>query len=179
MDEPSAHLDPLTEQVIADVILDLGRRSAVVLVAHDPAMVRLADHRIELETPQPLSPERPTAVGSERPVPVPEVGDEQAPPATFWPSTVLAALASASGVALTATAGWLIVQASTRPAVLTLLVAIVAVRTFGLARPVLRYVERLQSHDAVLRLLARRRVEVYDALVPLVPERSGRDAVDC
>ena len=91
---------------------------------------------------------------------------------------MLAALASASGVALTATAGWLIVQASTRPPVLTLLVAIVAVRTFGLARPVLRYVERLRSHDAALRLLARRRVDVYDALVPLVPGRLGKQRGD-
>jgi ATP-binding cassette subfamily C protein CydCD len=66
------------------------------------------------------------------------------------------------------------VQASTQPAVLTLLVAIVGVRTFGLARPVLRYAERLRSHDTALRLLARRRVEVYDALVPLVPGRLGK-----
>jgi len=51
--------------------------------------------------------------------------------------------------------------------VLTLMVAIVGVRTFGLARPVLRYAERLRSHDTVLRLLASRRVAVYDALVPL------------
>jgi ATP-binding cassette subfamily C protein CydCD len=86
---------------------------------------------------------------------------------------VIGALASASGVALTATSGWLIVQAASRPAVLTLLVAIVGVRTFGLARPVLRYVERLLSHDAALGLLAQRRAEVYDALVPLTPARLG------
>ena len=49
------------------------------------------------------------------------------------------------GVALTATSGWLIVQASTMPAILTLLVAIVCVRTFGIARPVLRYAERVRS----------------------------------
>ena len=48
-----------------------------------------------------------------------------------------------------------------------------AVRTFGLARPVLRYAERLVSHDAALRLLADRRAAVYDALVPLVPGRLG------
>ena len=77
-------------------------------------------------------------------------------------------------MALTATAGWLIVQASTMPPVLTLMVAIVGVRTFGLARPVLRYAERLRSHDVVLRMLAERRVEVYEALVPLVPGRLGR-----
>ena len=92
----------------------------------------------------------------------------------MWPSTALGALASASGVALTATAGWLIVQAASMPAILTLLVAIVGVRTFGLARPVLRYAERLRSHDVALRMLARRRVQVYDALVPLTPGRLGR-----
>jgi ATP-binding cassette, subfamily C, bacterial CydCD len=87
--------------------------------------------------------------------------------------TVVGALASACGVALTATSGWLIVQASTRPAVLTLMVAIVCVRTFGLARPLLRYLERLLSHDTVLGMLARRRADVYDALVPLTPGRLG------
>ena len=87
--------------------------------------------------------------------------------------TVLGGLASAAGVALTAASGWLIVQASSQPAVLTLLVAIVAVRTFGLARPVLRYAERVLSHDSALGMLARRRAEVYDALVPLTPGRLG------
>ena len=87
---------------------------------------------------------------------------------------MLGTLAGLSGVALTATAGWLIVQASTHPPVLTLMVAIVGVRAFGLARPVLRYAERLRSHDTVLGLLARRRVQVYEALVPLVPGRTGR-----
>jgi len=77
-------------------------------------------------------------------------------------------------VALTATAGWLIVQASYQPAVLTLLVAIVAVRAFGIARPALRYAERLLSHDRALRLLAARRVQVYDAVVPLTPGRLGK-----
>ena len=55
-----------------------------------------------------------------------------------------------------------------------LMVAIVGVRTFGLARPALRYAERLVSHDAALRLLAERRAAVYDALVPLVPGRLGK-----
>ena len=54
-----------------------------------------------------------------------------------------------------------------------LMVAIVGVRTFGLARPVLRYAERVVSHDAALTLLAERRARVYDALVPLVPGRLG------
>ncbi|WP_182376794.1 thiol reductant ABC exporter subunit CydD [Nocardioides sp. WS12] len=179
LDEPTAHLDDLTEQVIADTIVALGRRSSVLVVAHRPRLVDLADHEIRLPAPQPsvaLAAAPPAAVATPvvAPAPVqleaPASGDERR---AFAGATVLGALASASGVALTATAGWLIVQASSRPAVLTLLVAIVGVRTFGLARPVLRYVERLRGHDAALRLLARRRVEVYDALVPLVPAILG------
>ncbi len=45
LDEPTAHLDELTEMVIADTIVDLGRTSAVLVVAHRPALVDLADHR--------------------------------------------------------------------------------------------------------------------------------------
>ncbi|WP_340538210.1 thiol reductant ABC exporter subunit CydC [Nocardioides sp. GXZ039] len=86
----------------------------------------------------------------------------------------LGVLAATSGVALTATAGWLIVRASEHPPVLMLMVAIVGVRAFGLARPVLRYAERLITHDVALRALAERRARVYDALVPLVPGRLGR-----
>ena len=87
-------------------------------------------------------------------------------------------MAAASGVALTATAGWLIARAAEHPPVLVLMVAIVGVRTFGLARPALRYAERLVSHDAALRLLAERRAAVYDALVPLVPGRLGKQRGD-
>ena len=93
---------------------------------------------------------------------------------------VIGAAALASGVALTATSGWLIVRASERPVILTLLTAIVAVRTFGMARPVLRYWERLRSHDAALDDLAKARTAVYSALVPLTPARlprRGRAAV--
>ncbi len=179
MDEPTAHLDELTERVIADTIMELGRTRGVVLVAHDPEMVRLADHEIALEAPPgvaapaPMRSARPPRPRSE-PGQTDDSREPDTKPLTFRTSTVLAALASAAGVALTATAGWLIVQASTQPPVLTLLVAIVGVRTFGLARPVLRYAERLRSHDDALRLLARRRVEVYDALVPLVPGAIGK-----
>jgi ATP-binding cassette, subfamily C, bacterial CydC len=87
---------------------------------------------------------------------------------------LLGGAATASGIALTATSGWLIVRASTEPIILTLLVAIVAVRTFGIARPFFRYLERLVSHDAALDDLAVRRTSVYAALVPLTPARLGR-----
>ncbi|MDN5768642.1 MAG: thiol reductant ABC exporter subunit CydC [Humibacillus sp.] len=87
---------------------------------------------------------------------------------------LLGGVATAAGIALTATSGWLIVRASERPVILTLLTAIVMVRAFGIARPVFRYWERLVSHDAALGLLAERRTAAYRALIPLTPARLGR-----
>jgi ATP-binding cassette subfamily C protein CydCD len=84
------------------------------------------------------------------------------------------AAALASGVALTATSAWLISTAALHPPVLTLMVAIVAVRTFGLAKGVLRYAERLLSHDVALRALADLRVRVWTALVRLGPSVTAR-----
>ena len=87
---------------------------------------------------------------------------------------LLGGIATASGIALTATSGWLIVRASQRPPILLLLTAIVAVRAFGMARPVFRYWERLRSHDVALADLADRRTTAYERLIPLTPARLGR-----
>ena len=87
---------------------------------------------------------------------------------------LLGGIATTSGIALTATSGWLIVRASQRPVILLLLTAIVAVRAFGMARPAFRYWERLRSHDAALADLAERRTTAYERLIPLTPARLGR-----
>ena len=92
----------------------------------------------------------------------------------FLGAGLLGGIATASGIALTATSGWLIVRASERPVILMLLTAIVAVRTFGMARPVFRYWERLRSHDVALTDLADRRTTAYARLIPLTPARLGR-----
>ncbi|WP_300430714.1 thiol reductant ABC exporter subunit CydD [uncultured Nocardioides sp.] len=179
LDEPTAHLDPVTTQVVADTLVALGRTRAVVVVAHDPALVAVADREVRLARPVASHMPRPPRescppAGAMAPAQGHDSQRSAPRPTGLGLATVLGTLASLSGVALTATAGWLIVQASTHPPVLTLMVAIVGVRAFGLARPVLRYAERLRSHDTVLGMLARRRVEVYEALVPLVPGRTGR-----
>ncbi len=73
------------------------------------------------------------------------------------------------GTALLATSGYLISRAAERPAILSLSVAIVGVRFFGLGRPVLRYAERLASHDLAFRVLARVRARAYARMEPLAP----------
>jgi ATP-binding cassette subfamily C protein CydCD len=191
LDEPTAHLDAGTEAIIARTITWLGERSSVVVVAHRQALVDLADQVVELPAPATATapavlsreegpagaaarPHRRPVRSTSAPLGVPRAGRwHESARFRLVVAAVLGALAAASGVALTATAGWLIVQASTHPPVLTLMVAIVGVRTFGLARPALRYLERLLSHDVALRMLAGRRASVYDVLVPLVPGRLG------
>ena len=72
--------------------------------------------------------------------------------------------AAASSIGLMATAAWLISRAAQHPPVLYLMVAIVAVRFFGVARAVLRYAERLAGHDAALRVLTDLRVRCFERL---------------
>ena len=86
-------------------------------------------------------------------------------------SILLGALAVAFGVGLMTTAGYLISRAAEHPPILELTVAIVAVRFFALARPLMRYLERLVSHDLALRALGGIRARVYERIEPLAPAR--------
>jgi len=90
-------------------------------------------------------------------------------------AVLLGALTILCGVGLMATAGYLISRAAERPAILSLTVAIVGVRVFGLARPVARYLDRLSSHDLAFRALGRARHRVYERIEPLAPAQLRGD----
>ncbi|GAA0614308.1 thiol reductant ABC exporter subunit CydC [Kribbella sandramycini] len=77
--------------------------------------------------------------------------------------------AAGSAVGLLATSAWLITTAAAQPPVLILLVPIVAVRAFGVARGVFRYVERLAGHDAAYRVLGETRARITARLEQLAP----------
>jgi ATP-binding cassette subfamily C protein CydC len=84
-------------------------------------------------------------------------------------AALLGVLTILFGVGLMATAGYLISRAAEQPAILSLTVAIVGVRFFALARPIVRYLERLTSHDVALQSLGGARARVYDRLERLSP----------
>ncbi len=88
----------------------------------------------------------------------------------FVLAVIAGSLGLGSAVALSATAAWLIARASQMPPVLELGVAAVAVRTFGIARGLMRYVERLISHDVALRGMATLRERVYTTLADAPPD---------
>ncbi|MFG1857268.1 thiol reductant ABC exporter subunit CydC [Actinomadura geliboluensis] len=87
----------------------------------------------------------------------------------FAASAGCGALALGSAVALMGMSGYLISRAALRPEIVTLALAITAVRALSLSRAVFRYAERLVSHDTSLRLLRELRVRWFRRLEPLVP----------
>jgi thiol reductant ABC exporter CydC subunit len=76
-----------------------------------------------------------------------------------------------SSIALMATAAWIISRAALHPSISVLGIAVVGVRFFGIARGVLRYLERIVAHQTTFRLLARLRVWFFAHLEPLAPAR--------
>ncbi len=191
LDEPTAHLDDAARAVVAEVLAGLRGTVTVVLVTHDPLLAALADRTVALPSPAEQADAGPApfpagdATAAELPAAQPPASDTQAAPDTTSdpvpepaaapePAPVsrtgqaragmVGALASGAGVALTAVSGWLIVRAAEAPPVLTLMVAIVGVRLFGMGRAVLRWLERLATHDVALRMAADTRVRVWRAL---------------
>ncbi|MFQ6273478.1 thiol reductant ABC exporter subunit CydD [Kutzneria viridogrisea] len=162
LDEPTAHLDPATAARVMSVITEVAASGVGVL---------LATHRIA-DQDQPAPPTAPVLAASR-----PSTGQVRARVRDLvsWRLLAGAALGVAAvgcGIALTATAAWLIARAAQQPPILTLSVAIVAVRTFGLGKGVLRYVERLVTHDAAFRLGGELRVRLWQAVVRLGPART-------
>ena len=199
LDEPTANVAGAGVPGLHAVIGRLARKRRVIVVTHDPDLAAQADQVWRIEAPAlPPSHHRPENDGAalwchlDRPD---DQGDttsvhqdgaaasipgevEPLPLPTgrrgLWVACLLGGASVGCGVALTATSGWLIVQASTMPVILTLMVAIVGVRAFGIFRPVFRYAERLVSHESALGDLAGRRAEVFARLVPLTPAVLGR-----
>jgi thiol reductant ABC exporter CydC subunit len=73
------------------------------------------------------------------------------------------------GVALLAVSGFLLARASQHPNIVAISVAVVMVRAFSVGRGLLRYLERLFSHDVAFRVLADVRVAIYRRLERLAP----------
>ncbi|MCX7521648.1 thiol reductant ABC exporter subunit CydC [Microbacterium sp. STN6] len=183
LDEPTAHLDAASAAVLVQAIGRLRDRATVVVASHDPAVQALADRvvRVGAGAPRTVAAADETRPGerdaaTSRPT---RVREREAGPehpyrelaaflgpvaARLALASVLGALAVAFAITLTALSGWLIVRASEHPPIMYLLVAIVGVRFFGIGRGVLRYLERLVSHDAVFQALTTLRVRLWRSL---------------
>ena len=91
----------------------------------------------------------------------------------FFAASILGAISLGMAVGLLASSAWLISMAALMPPILTLQVAVVSVRFFGLSRGVFRYAERIWSHDAILRAATSLQLRIYDALLAKPPLSSS------
>ncbi len=99
------------------------------------------------------------------------VGGMRLPVLRLVGAGALGAATEAAGLCLMATATWLLVTAAGQPPITALTVAIVSVRALAIARGGLRYLERLASHDAVLRIVTQVRARIFATLVDRPPAR--------
>lgn len=90
-------------------------------------------------------------------------------PGRFLGSIAAGVASVGSSIGLLTVSAYLISSAALHPPLLDLTLAIVGVRFFGIARAVLRYLERLVSHDLSLHLLADLRSRVARAIYRLGP----------
>ncbi|MET3904973.1 thiol reductant ABC exporter subunit CydD [Paenarthrobacter sp. 4246] len=189
LDEPTAHLDPFSASVVRDAIESLRGSVTVILVAHDAATRALADHVVPVGSKRfhnaPMVPSvrtgetLETAAGGQRQTSRADGCIQRAPKAgslkrlmgilkpvqwKFVAAGTVAVLAALFAVALSGLSGWLIIRASEQPPILYLLGAIVGVRFFGIGRAVLRYCERLLTHDAVFAAMTRLRGALWGTL---------------
>lgn len=199
LDEPTAHLDRYSADVVRGAIQGLRGRVTVVLVAHDHATRALADHLVQVGSKRSAAPalahpptvdpassvdglssaDRPAAT---QPRHIAEfAGNAQGRRSSavslarllrilnpvrgkFAAAGAVGVLAALFAVALSGLSGWLIIRASEQPPILYLLGAIVGVRFFGIGRAVLRYCERLLTHDAVFAAMTRLRGALWATL---------------
>ncbi|WP_106767360.1 thiol reductant ABC exporter subunit CydC [Paenibacillus faecalis] len=88
---------------------------------------------------------------------------------------LLGALTILSASMLMFTSGYLISKSALRPEnILMVYVPTVGVRTFGISRAVMHYVERLVGHDTILRILSKMRLRLYQLLEPQALRFSSR-----
>ncbi|MGW5715545.1 thiol reductant ABC exporter subunit CydC [Amycolatopsis sp. NPDC003865] len=164
LDEPTAHLDEANARlVLAAVQRAVDDGAAAIIAAHERTAA------VDLAPDETAMPSTSTVDASGTPLPWRALLDRR-----LFAGAALGAVALLAGVALTATSGWLIAKASQQPPILTLTVAVVGVRAFGLGRAALRYVERLVTHDAAFRVAGRLRVRLWNSLVRLGPARGLR-----
>jgi len=89
-------------------------------------------------------------------------------------ATFVGFLTIGSSIGLILTSAYIISKAALLPHIGELQVGIVGVRFFGISRGLLRYTERLISHNITFNLLAKFRVWFFESIEPLVPAKSGK-----
>lgn len=187
LDEPTAHLDSHSADLVRAAILRRADRATIVLASHERETAALATQTLQITETDAApdtdassaaaekttvesqhlagSPKQPAEHRAATTGPKLRLGSLLRPHALIWAgATALSAVAVSMGLALTAVSGWLIVRASIEEHIMVLMVAIVGVRAFGIFRSVGRYADRLVTHEAAFRVIDDLRLRLWRAL---------------
>ncbi|MGO3247999.1 thiol reductant ABC exporter subunit CydC [Agrococcus casei] len=184
LDEPTAHLDRRSADLVRAAILRRAERAVVVIATHEPETAALATQTLDIVAAEQQSPAAADAPPAQAHPASPEPITRQAsapldqephdrlklgtllkPHAAIWAGSIaLSAVAISMGLALTAVSGWLIVRASIEEHIMVLMVAIVGVRAFGIFRSVGRYADRLVTHEAAFRVIDDLRLKLWRSI---------------
>jgi len=82
----------------------------------------------------------------------------------FAGALILAVGTILAGIGLMSTSGYLISRAAQRPMIVDLFIVTAGVRFFGISRAVVRYFERVVSHDLTFKILLSMRTQLYNQI---------------
>ena len=142
LDEPTANLDGQTELEMVEAVARLSRGRTVVLVAHRPALIALADRVLALGRSESRRDARRSRAerrcsrkidGLEAPL-ARTLAIARPAAGRLALATLLGACALAAAIGLIATSAWLISRSSQHPQESAVAIAIVGVQFFALAR---------------------------------------------
>lgn len=92
----------------------------------------------------------------------------------FFPAIIANLSAALSEILLMASSAWLIASAALHPPLSSLSIGITLVRTAGISRAALRYVDRFISHKIIFNLLDDLREKIFLNAAKIFPLKSGR-----
>ena len=92
----------------------------------------------------------------------------------FFPAILANISAALSEILLMASAAWLIATAALQPPLSSLSIGITLVRTAGISRAALRYVDRFISHKIIFKILDDLRGKIFLQAAKIFPLKSGR-----
>src|SRR5699024_1830168 len=87
----------------------------------------------------------------------------------FYLSIIIGVLGMLTALDMFALSGYMISKSSLVTLLYALMILIVSIKLFGFVRAITRYFERLYSHRSTFTMLRNIRVELFNYLIPIVP----------
>jgi ATP-binding cassette, subfamily C, bacterial CydCD len=182
LDEPTSNLDPESEQLVAEATTRIVEGRTTLVIAHRLKTVKNAhnilvfSNGIVAESGKHSELIRQDGIYAGY---LSVIGERYLKKTTmirkltnyisahklqFAGALILAVGTILAGIGLMSTSGYLISRAAQRPMIVDLFIVTAGVRFFGISRAVVRYFERVVSHDLTFKILLSMRTQLYNQI---------------